>query len=324
MQNTARCELKRADQFYTLQGEVMFLSKTWSRLCRVLLLSKLAILLCTFIGASTIVVAEPLVHAVPPIFLLGSRFLLAAILLGLTFPKQVFPITRGAVRAGIIAGVGFGLGSALLYVALPHVRSGKLTFLIALEVVIVPVVTAVLYKQRLARFEKIALVFALCGLWLITGAQKNLLSWWDTIGLLSAFWYAVYTISLSRLASSAGVMSRTFVSFACISVLALIISYYFESLSNISVTQSTTIRFLYLVIIGSLVRFILQGWAQRSVSASFTALMFTAEPIFAILLSYSFLGERFTYTQTCGAVSIVCALLLANLPKKGVAVVIET
>ena len=137
-------------------------------------LPKVAIFLCTFIGASTIVIAEPLVQIVPPIFLLSIRFLLASILLAVTLPKKVFPISKEAIKSGIITGLGFGIGCLLLYLALPHVRAGKITFLIALEVVIVPLVCTMFYKQKLSAYERLAIAPAALGLSYLPGAAKIL------------------------------------------------------------------------------------------------------------------------------------------------------
>jgi drug/metabolite transporter (DMT)-like permease len=158
-------------------------------------------------------------------------------------------------------------------------------------------------------------VLAVLGLWLIAGDAEGSLSWWDIVGLLSAFAYALYTLSLSRRAISASVVSRTFLSFCFISVLSLATSYVYESFESARWSASGVMALLYLVIIGSVARFLIQAWAQKTVSASFTALTFTAEPVFAIGLSYIFLGERFSVTQTYGAVVIIAALLLANAPR---------
>jgi drug/metabolite transporter (DMT)-like permease len=286
-----------------------------SPLSKMTLLSQAAIVLCTFIGASTIVLAEPLVGVVPPILLLAIRFLLAALLLAVTAPRRVFPLTCGVIRAGSIAGVGFGLGCALLYAALPHVRAGKLTFLIALEVVIVPVISTVVYGQKLNRFEVIAFALSVFGLWLIVGDGHSSFSWWDIVGLASALAYAVYTLALSRLSDSGGVFSRTFVSFFSISILSIIASCFFESSHSVMWDARIAMSLLYLVVVGSVARFLIQAWAQKTVSASFTALTFTAEPVFAIGLSYMFLGERFSTMQTYGAVVIIAALIFANMPR---------
>ena len=280
-------------------------------------LPRLSILICTFIGASTIVVAEPLMANIPPIFLLAVRFTLAAFCLAILVPRRIFPLTPQAIRAGVVTGAGFGVGCALLYIALSHVSAGKITFLIALEVVIVPVVSWLLYKQRLSKHEKVALVPAVVGLWLITGNAETWFSWWELVALLSALAYTVYTISLSRMHSNAGVVSRTFVSFVTIGAIAFSVSALTEPIRSATWNTASVITVLYLVLVGSIARFLMQAWAQKTVSAAFTAVMFTAEPVFAIALSYTFLGERFTQSQTWGAVIIVVGLLLANYPVAG-------
>jgi drug/metabolite transporter (DMT)-like permease len=276
------------------------------------LLPRLGIVLCTFIGASTVVVAEPLVALVPPLFLLGIRFVLAALLLGLLLPTKIFPLTRQSVTSGLIAGVGFGVGSGLLYLALPHVRAGKLTFLIALEVVLVPLISVTFLKHPLKSGERLALLPAVLGLWLITGDTEGSFSLWEIVGLASAFAYSIYTIALSQLAPAASVASRTFVTCVAISVFALSLSFVFESSTPAQWSNYAVISLTYLVLAGTLVRFLIQAWAQQTVSASFTALTFSAEPVFAIAMSYIFLGERFTLAQSCGAMCILLAVGLVH------------
>jgi drug/metabolite transporter (DMT)-like permease len=147
----------------------------------------------------------------------------------------------------------------------------------------------------------------------MTGDAEGGVSWWEVVGLLSAFAYSLYTIALSHLSSDIRVAARTFISFVVIGVVSFGVSWVWEPTTQVVWSRSGIIGLTYLVLVGSLGRFLIQAWAQRSVSASFTALTFTAEPVFAIALSFLFLGERFTPVQTIGATMIVIALVLANL-----------
>jgi drug/metabolite transporter (DMT)-like permease len=275
-------------------------------------LPQLGIILCTLLGASTIVIAEPLVASVPPLYLLWVRFAIAALLLAITIPHRIFPLTRDSLLSGFVAGAGFGLGSVLLYLSLQHVRAGKVTFLMALEVLIVPIISALLFKNKVTRIEWFALIPAVLGLWLICGDTQGPLSLWELAALASAFAYSAYTIAQSRLASSSSITSRTFVSCVTIGMLAFCASSFFESESPRAWSPDAILSLAYLVVLGTVARFLIQAWAQRSVSASFTAMTFTAEPVFAIALSYTFLGERFTTTQSLGALGIIFAVVLTN------------
>jgi drug/metabolite transporter (DMT)-like permease len=277
------------------------------------LVPKLIIFLCTFIGASTIVVAEPMLQLVPPVLLLAIRFILAAMMIAFFLPKKVFPISKESLRMGIVTGFGFGAGCLLLYYAIPHVRAGKVTFLVALEVLIVPLICQIIYKQKLSTVEKIAIFPVVFGLWLITGGDNTSFSIWEVLALLSAFAYAIYTISLSHSANTANVYSRTFIAFLFIGICALCFSLFIEPIREINFSYKITAGLLYLVVVGSFARFLMQAWAQRFVSAPFTALTFSAEPVFAIFMSYIFLGERLTVYQTCGAVLILSGIVVANV-----------
>jgi drug/metabolite transporter (DMT)-like permease len=247
-------------------------------------------------------------------FLLAIRFLAAATLLALALPLRVFPLSKNAIISGCITGSGFGFGCLLLYLALPHIRAGKVTFLIALEVVIVPLICTIFYKQKISQSEKVAIIPAAIGLWLLCGDNDSSFSLWELVALLSAFAYSIYTISLSHVSNKISIFSRTFISFVSIGVFAFLASCCFEHISSIAWTAPTLAGLTYLVVFGSFTRFLLQAWAQKSVSASFTALTFSAEPVFTIALSYVFLGERFTFLQTIGAIAILSALLLTTIP----------
>lgn len=270
------------------------------------------VFLCTFIGASTIVVGEPLLTVVPPFLLLAVRFLLASLLLLIFKSNYILPIRGPAIKSGIITGFGFGLGCALLYIALPHLRSGKIAFLISLETVLVPFICYTFLRQKITYSEKVSLLPALVGLWLITGDKDSSFSIWELLAVLSAVSYSIYTISLSKFSTNGGVIQRTWVTFTFIGIFSWITSIIFESYSHIIFSQNIIFGILYLTIIGSLLRFLLQSWGQKYVSASFAALTFTAEPVFTIILSYFFLGERLSLTQYIGAGFILAALFIAN------------
>jgi drug/metabolite transporter (DMT)-like permease len=228
--------------------------------------------------------------------------------------KRIFPINYRTLFAGTVTGCGFGIGTGLLYLALQHVEAGKLTFIIALEVVIVPVIQAMVRKQPLSLASIVAIALALIGLWLVLAANFKSFSWWYLIGLLSALSYAIYTMSLSWISPHIRIFARTFVSFCCIGLLASAMAFTFESDNPGEWTSDGLGVLSYIVLIGTVTIFVIQAWAQRVVSPSFTALMYSAEPVFVLALSYIFLGERFTSPQLFGALLILGAIILINLP----------
>ncbi|HID55675.1 TPA: EamA family transporter, partial [Candidatus Poribacteria bacterium] len=62
-------------------------------------------------------------------------------------------------------------------------------------------------------------------------------------------------------------------------------------------------------------------WAQNRfqslISAGDTAIIFASEPVFAAMFGYLFLGERLAAGQGLGALLILTAMLVAQLPPAG-------
>jgi drug/metabolite transporter (DMT)-like permease len=61
------------------------------------------------------------------------------------------------------------------------------------------------------------------------------------------------------------------------------------------------------------VAFSLQLWAQQFTTPSHAAIIFTLEPVFAVITSYLVLGERLGLRSIAGAVLVLAGILAAEL-----------
>jgi len=61
------------------------------------------------------------------------------------------------------------------------------------------------------------------------------------------------------------------------------------------------------------VAFSIQLWAQQYTSPGHAAILFTLEPVFAVLTSYLFLGERLATRALFGAAFVLAGILIAEL-----------
>jgi drug/metabolite transporter (DMT)-like permease len=55
---------------------------------------------------------------------------------------------------------------------------------------------------------------------------------------------------------------------------------------------------------------------QKKVGSNTTALIFVGEPIFAMVFSFLFIGEKMNGMQIIGAIILIFAILLASLEKR--------
>ncbi len=70
---------------------------------------------------------------------------------------------------------------------------------------------------------------------------------------------------------------------------------------------------LYLGSIGAVGTFVGQTWAQRQMSATHAAILFTLEPVFAALLAACLLGERLGPRGAAGAVLVLAGIVVSEV-----------
>lgn len=277
--------------------------------------SDLIIILMTAIGASSTVVAKFLLHSTPPFTLMFFRFFLAAIFLLILRAKTIRSHFFESWKAGVLIGLSWGMGCMFLYQGMQHVESGHAAFIINIEVAIVPLLVFLLFKTKPATLEVIGIVLALIGLWFFTGAKISSISRSDWILLLSATSYAFYTIALSHLSKQGSLSARIFVALITISLISGTVSLLTETPSFAQWDGSHVLWFAYFVIVATVVRLIGQSWGQARTSATRTALIFTLEPMFTLILSNLLFGESFAPHQYIGGALLLSASLLSSITR---------
>jgi drug/metabolite transporter (DMT)-like permease len=70
---------------------------------------------------------------------------------------------------------------------------------------------------------------------------------------------------------------------------------------------------LICAVFATAVAFSIQLWAQKFTSPSHAAILFTLEPVFAVITSYLFIGERLGQRAILGAVFVLAGILVAEL-----------
>jgi drug/metabolite transporter (DMT)-like permease len=74
---------------------------------------------------------------------------------------------------------------------------------------------------------------------------------------------------------------------------------------------------LYLGSIGAVGTFLGQTWAQRQMSATHAAILFTLEPVFAALLAAWMLGERLGPRGFAGGVLVLAGIVVSEVRLRG-------
>ncbi len=276
----------------------------------------------------TFVLVKEGLEEVPPFTFLFYRFALAWVLLGVLVGPQL----RGVGRSGdvwrkgaLLGAVLFG-GYALQTIGLLYTTATNSGFLTGLSVVLVPVLGAGLFRERVPRAIWAGAVLSVLGLMGIAfGAE---VSWgamplveegigiprWnvgDGLTLLCAGAFALQILLLSRYTRPETHVPILMAQVGMVAVLSGAGMLLWEDPSLPSSWQAWKGIVMTGVFATALALWV-QTRFQPLSGAGRTAILFSSEPIFAALFGYVLLGERLVGGQWIGAALLLGAILLTQ------------
>ena len=256
----------------------------------------------------------PLVKAslsyISPMGFIALRFLLASSILFLFYFKRVFR-NRDALKASFILGIFLFLGYAFQTIGLNYTTSSNAGFITGLYVVFTPLFARFIVKERLTWRVGAALLLSLLGLYLLSGVSG--FNFGDLLELMCAIAYGIHVSLIGKFSTQKDSATLT--------ILQLFFVFLFASIwwggegFSINMTPLLAFGIVFTGIFASAIGILLQVKAQRQISPSRAAIVFTTEPVFAGLFSFLFLGESFTEMGIMGAALILLGMLLVALDK---------
>jgi drug/metabolite transporter (DMT)-like permease len=276
-------------------------------------------------GATFVLVKGALADISPSLFNL-VRMTLAALCLAAFYWKHLRRLTREVVIGGAVAGFFLALGYQLQTAGLALTTPSKSAFLTGLTVVIVPLLSLVpslrvpgsprpgwnAYAGAVAALFGITLLTApglLSGGSLSASSGMNL---GDLLTLGCALAFAFHLLSLAHLAHRIHFEQLALLQIGfCAIYMAL--STPFLDYSHLHLTTRLVVAVLISAVFSTAAAFTIQSWAQQHLAASHTALILSAEPLFAWISSLIFLGEGLTSQQAFGALLILAGIGLTEL-----------
>lgn len=265
-------------------------------------------------GATFPIVKDSL-SGVSAIALVGYRFLIAGLVLGvaLLFAKvRVMPVLR--------QGIGLGIILWLLYISqtigLNFTSAANSGFITGLFVVFVPLFSLFLFRKPPSWIRWVAVGVAILGLWLLTG-RLSAFNRGDALTLIAAATYALHILFADRwVQGDANPYALSFVQFMTVAILSLVAVPLFGDSFAVGSGRIAAV-ILCLALFPTLSAFVIQLVAQKTTTPIKVALIFTMEPVFAALFSWTIGNEKPVALQVAGGVLIVVAMVLTEIPTKG-------
>lgn len=239
------------------------------------------------------------------------RAVLAALLIAgfLLITKQKIPFAniKKEVPLLLASGVAMGINWIFLFEAYKYTTVSVATLSYYFAPVIVTVVCPVLFKERLTGKQIICFVMSTLGLVLITGIG-DIGGGSDFIGILFGLGAAVFyatVILLNKFIKNVEGIHRTFLQF--LSAVVILIPYVILT-SGVTLGNLDGIGWVNLFIVGLIhtgVTYCLYFSSLKELPGQKAAILSYIDPLVAVLISVTILGESMTVWQVIGGILIL-------------------
>lgn len=272
------------------------------------------LLVTTFFWGVTFTVVKDAINQVDVFVFLSQRFLLAAALMLPFALYRADSITPRLLLHGSVLGVLLFASYAFQTVALKYTSASNAGFLTGLNVVLVPLFGALLFRLPIGRNIRWGLGLALPGLFLLCTNGTLCFNNGDLLATICGGCVALHLLFTSRFTRHAGsdVYLLTALQLTTVGLLSLaaaglrghqVFIWHPELLWTLVVC----------VLIATIFAFLVQTSMQRYISPSNTALIFCTEPVFAAVYAYFAAGDRLGIFGFIGAVMILAGMVVSEI-----------
>jgi drug/metabolite transporter (DMT)-like permease len=275
----------------------------------------LLMVLVTLLAAAGWLFSKEAIRELPPAAFIGSRFLLAALLLlPLAWLREPPPTRAQLVRA---ASCGTLLGASLLLWVTAISQSDALgsgAFIMSVATLMAPLAAWAAFRAKPGRHYWLTLPIAIAGLLLLSSSTH-----WGVS--LSLFWFLAAATTLGiqlavhrHFAQSIVPTWLTCIQLAMTGLLGTLLSLLTEQWPEAGVSHGIWGWFAASVLIATTLRYWLLTHALSKMTTAHAALMMLLEPVWTLLLSTLFYSEPLGGAKLAGAGLVLGALVLYQLP----------
>lgn len=243
------------------------------------------------------------------------RYALATLILAaiMVIQRKSFAVTRREFKVLLALGVLMAGSSLALYCSFNFMDAGIASTILFVYPVMVAVIMAVFFKEKVTPVTIVSIVLALSGISLLyKGGDGAVLS---TVGvilvIISSLTYAVYIVVVNKSSLRMSSVKLTFYVLFIGTIMIILYSFTGDSARLQSITSIHSLFYaLLLAVFPTVISLILMVIAVHNVGSTPTAVMGALEPITAVCIGVFVFGEVFTMRLAVGCLLILTAVTL--------------
>ena len=275
--------------------------------------AEIYLLIIVIIWGSTFALTKNVLSTMPPYTFLGFRFLIAVILLVLLFWKRLKGMNMMILKKGTLIGVFLFLGYTFQTVGIQYTSATKAGFITGLSVVLVPIISLVIIKEKATKNSIIGVFLATLGLWFLNYNGKFSFNFGDFLVLLCAFSFAMHITSVGLYSKKLDYVLLVIMQLVTVAVLSFLIAIFAEKQAlHFSYSLNIWGAVIFMSVFATALAFYMQNRFQRHSTATKTAIIFSGEPLFSGIFGYIMLGEKLGIIGWLGGLCIILGMIVSQ------------
>lgn len=268
----------------------------------------------TVAWGATFVMVQDAVAQIPVFRFLGLRFGIAA--LALILFGGLRGVRKKDLIPGSLAGAALFGGYAFQTLGLQHTSASNAGFITGMFVVFTPLLLALSHRRWPSGSSLLGAVVAASGLYLLTSPGKLELGYGNSLVLACALSFALHILVLDRFSKRMPSFRFATLQICFVALLASMSSAAVDRSQSSTFSTQVWIAVVVTALVASALAFYVQTRAQMIVPPARTAIILTAEPVFAGIFG-ALAGDRIGLLGLVGAGLILLGILIAEFMARG-------
>ncbi|RNC72686.1 MAG: DMT family transporter [Desulfuromonadales bacterium] len=244
---------------------------------------------------------------VPPVQFFFFRFTLATLIMGVVCIPRLGRLNRDIVKKGAIVGLALAAVNLSFVLGVSGTTISRAGYLNNLFVLFIPLLSFLAWRERVDRVTFAGIVLAFMGLWALASGGAEGFNRGDLLSTICAVFIAIHIIAVSRVLRTEDVYLVTFVQFATVAAVGLVICLVLPW-PAFTVGPAGAWSLAYCAIFPTVICFTLQNAFQRFTTPTRAGLIYTLDPVWSMLAGVFVLGERLTPRELGGCMLILLAV----------------
>lgn len=270
------------------------------------------LVLTTFFWGGSFLFTKIGVATIPPQLFVLTRFILATVIMLLVCSRRLKKLDTDTLYRGMTVGLALGLTNLSFVFGIQGTSISRAGILNNLFVLFIPVITKIIWRDRIGRVNIAGIVLAVGGITLLATSGGGGFNRGDIFSTFCAFMIACHIISVSKVLKNDDVFLITLIQFATVSLIAGAATLLFP-LPVFSITAPAVMSVIYCAVFPTVFCFTLQNIYQRYVTPTRAGLVYTLDPVWSLIAGFFVLGERLNRLEWIGCGIIFLAALMPLL-----------